>query len=148
MSSIRFYNDCDLEISYDIDKLKKIILYIFNEEKSKLDEISVIFVNRNKLSKLKKEYFNKDQYTDVMVFNLENENSPIEGEVYISIDDVRLNSKEYNVTFNKEFKRVLIHGILHLIGYNDDSEIAKQKMTKLEDKYLQEYELEVIRIGR
>tara|TARA_A100001037_G_C15046157_1_gene587841 strand:+ start:792 stop:1238 length:447 start_codon:yes stop_codon:yes gene_type:complete len=148
MSSIRFYNDCDLEISYDIDKLKKIILYIFNEEKSKLDEISVIFVNRNKLSKLKKEYFNKDQYTDVMVFNLENENSPIEGEVYISIDDVRLNSKEYNVTFNKEFKRVLIHGILHLIGYNDDSKIAKQKMTKLEDKYLQEYELEVIRIGR
>ena len=148
MSSIRFYNDCDLEISYDIDKLKKIILYIFNEEKSKLDEISVIFVNRNKLSKLKKEYFNKDQYTDVMVFNLENENSPIEGEVYISIDDVRLNSKEYNVTFNKEFKRVLLHGILHLIGYNDDSEIAKQKMTKLEDKYLQEYELEVIRIGR
>ena len=148
MSSIRFYNDCNLEISYDIDKLKKIILYIFNEEKSKLDEISVIFVNRNKLSKLKKEYFNKDQYTDVMVFNLENENSPIEGEVYISIDDVRLNSKEYNVTFNKEFKRVLIHGILHLIGYNDDSEIAKQKMTKLEDKYLQEYELEVIRIGR
>ena len=148
MSSIRFYNDCDLEISYDIDKLKKIILYIFNEEKSKLDEISVIFVNRNKLSKLKKEYFNKDQYTDVMVFNLENENKPIEGEVYISIDDVRLNSKEYNVTFNKEFKRVLIHGILHLIGYNDDSEIAKQKMTKLEDKYLQEYELEVIRIGR
>tara|TARA_Y100001970_G_scaffold229166_1_gene284196 strand:- start:2412 stop:2858 length:447 start_codon:yes stop_codon:yes gene_type:complete len=148
MSSIRFYNDCDLEISYDIDKLKKIILYIFNEEKSKLDEISVIFVNRNKLSKLKKEYFNKDQYTDVMVFNLENENSPIEGEVYISIDDVRLNSKEYNVTFNKEFKRVLIHGILHLIGYNDDSEVAKQKMTKLEDKYLQKYELEVIRIGR
>ena len=148
MSSIRFYNDCNLEISYDTDKLKKIILYIFNEEKSKLDEISVIFVNRNKLSKLKKEYFNKDQYTDVMVFNLENENSPIEGEVYISIDDVRLNSKEYNVTFNKEFKRVLIHGILHLIGYNDDSEIAKQKMTKLEDKYLQEYELEVIRIGR
>ena len=148
MSSIRFYNDCDLEISYDIDKLKKIILYIFNEEKSKLDEISVIFVNRNKLSKLKKEYFNKDQYTDVMVFNLENENSPIEGEVYISIDDVRLNSKEYNVTFNKEFKRVLRHGILHLIGYNDDSKIAKQKMTKLEDKYLQEYELEVIRIGR
>ena len=60
----------------------------------------------------------------------------MEGEIYISIDDVKENAKDYSNSFNEEFSRVLIHGILHLTGYEDDSKEKKQIMRNLEDKYL------------
>ena len=86
--------------------------------------------------KLKKNYFNADQFTDVIAFNLENENEPIDGEIYISIDDVLDNANKYEQSFNLEFKRVLIHGALHLLGFEDNTNEKKTIMTKLEDQYM------------
>ena len=64
---------------------------------------------------------------------MEEEGESLDGEIYISIDDILENSKQYKVTFNNEFKRVIIHGVLHLLGFEDDTKIEKTQMTKLEN---------------
>ena len=98
--------------------------------------ITFIFSNDDRLRKLKKEYFGEDVYTDTISFNLEEESDPIEGEVYISLERVSENAHTFQQDFITEYKRVIIHGCLHLLGYNDELPEDKTKMTELEEKYL------------
>ncbi|MEE2859089.1 MAG: rRNA maturation RNase YbeY [Candidatus Neomarinimicrobiota bacterium] len=98
--------------------------------------VTIIISNDDFLRKLKLQFFNQDVLTDVIAFNLEDENDPIEGEIYISFNRVKENAKEYNEKFINEFKRVIIHGCLHLIGFDDSTNEEKKKMTYLENKYL------------
>ena len=98
--------------------------------------ITIIFSNDDKLRKLKKEYFGEDVFTDTISFNLEEESDPIEGEVYISLERVSENAHTFQQDFITEYKRVIIHGCLHLLGYNDESPEDKTKMTELEETYL------------
>ena len=98
--------------------------------------ITFVFSNDSKLSKLKKEYFGKNLFTDTISFNLEEKGEPIEGEVYISLDRVSENANIFKQDFITEYKRVIIHGCLHLLGYNDELPEDKTKMTELEEKYL------------
>ena len=98
--------------------------------------ITIVFSNDSKLCKLKKEYFGKGVFTDTISFNLEEKGNPIEGEIYISLDRVTENAEIFNQDFIKECKRVIIHGCLHLLGYNDESQKDKIKMIKLEETYI------------
>ena len=98
--------------------------------------ITFIFSNDDKLRKLKKEYFGEDVFTDTISFNLEEESDPIEGEVYISLERVSENAHTFQQDFITEYKRVIIHGCLHLLGYNDELPEDKTKMTELEETYL------------
>ena len=102
------------------------------------DEASITFIfsNDDKLRKLKKEYFGEDVFTDTISFNLEEESDPIEGEVYISLERVSENAHTFHQDFITEYKRVIIHGCLHLLGYNDELPEDKTKMTELEETYL------------
>ena len=105
---------------------------------SNQDEASITFIfsNDEKLRKLKKEYFGEDVFTDTISFNLEEESDPIEGEVYISLERVSENAHTFQQNFITEYKRVIIHSCLHLLGYNDELPEDKTKMTELEEKYL------------
>ena len=105
---------------------------------SNQDEASITFIfsNDDKLRKLKKEYFGEDVFTDTISFNLEEESDPIEGEVYISLERVSENAHTFQQDFITEYKRVIIHGCLHLLGYNDELPADKTKMTELEETYL------------
>ena len=105
---------------------------------SNQDEASITFIfsNDDKLRKLKKEYFGEDVFTDTISFNLEEESDPIEGEVYISLERVSENAHTFQQDFITEYKRVIIHGCLHLLGYNDELPEDKKKMTELEETYL------------
>lgn len=105
---------------------------------SNQDEASITFIfsNDDKLRKLKKEYFGEDVFTDTISFNLEEESDPIEGEVYISLERVSENAHTFQQNFITEYKRVIIHGCLHLLGYNDELPEDKTKMTELEETYL------------
>ena len=85
---------------------------------------------------MKKEYFGEDVFTDTISFNLEEENNPIEGEVYISLERVVENARTFKEDFITECKRVIVHGCLHLLGYNDESQKDKTKMIKLEETYI------------
>ncbi len=109
------------------------ILMDSNQDKASL---TFIFSNDDKLRKLKKEYFGEDVFTDTISFNLEEESDPIEGEVYISLERVSENAHTFQQDFITEYKRVIIHGCLHLLGYNDELPEDKTKMTELEETYL------------
>jgi rRNA maturation RNase YbeY len=102
------------------------------------EEINIIFVNDDYLRRLHKDFLNDDSYTDVMSFNL-NEDDQIEGEIYISVDRAKYHANEFNISFSSEIARLIIHGILHLKGYDDATEDQKKEMHELENDYLEKY---------
>ena len=116
------------------------ILFIWKKilyDKDILNGVATIIIsNDDSLTKLKLKFFNQDVLTDVIAFNLEDESDPIEGEIYISLNRVKENAKEFNEKFDNELKRVIIHGCLHLIGFDDGTIEQKKEMTYLENKYL------------
>ena len=136
MIDINISTDCKLSLSYNSNNINKLSKKVLNSENFTDGNISIVLSNREYLSKLKKDYFNIDVYTDVIAFNLEDKNDCLDGEIYISIDDVIENSNIFSKSFNDEFSRILIHGILHLLGYDDKTEIQKDEMSKLENHYL------------
>ena len=100
-------------------------------------DVNLIFTSDTYVSNLKKEFFSKTQWTDVIVFpmNSKNEKS-IEGEIYISIPTAKENAKLYKQSYNKELIRLVIHGSLHLVGIEDGTAEEKERMTKLEEYFL------------
>ena len=133
MIDINIINDYGNKISFKNKLIKSLIENLVLKNNIIDAKISIILSNKILLNKLKKDYFNLNHFTDVIAFNLEEEGESLDGEIYISIDDILENSKQYKVTFNNEFKRIIIHGVLHLLGFEDDSEIEKTQMTKLEN---------------
>ena len=133
MIDINIINDYGNKISFKTKLINQLIENLLFKHDTLDAKISIILSNKILLNKLKKDYFNLNHFTDVIAFNLEQEGNPLDGEIYISIDDVLENSKQYKVTFNDEFKRVMIHGILHLLGFEDKTNKQKNKMSELEN---------------
>ena len=136
MVTTNIIKDYGNKISLQKSVIKKIIKDLLSTQNILDAQVSIVLSNKLLLNKLKKDYFNLDYFTDVIVFNLEGSDETLDGEIYISIDDVQENAIEFNQTFNNEFIRVLIHGLLHLIGYKDDNNTNKKNMRSLENKYL------------
>ena len=131
-----------IETDQKLVKLKeksilKLVSVVMKSEDIKNAEILFIFTTDNVLMELKKKYFNQEHYTDVIAFRLNDYNEDkVEGEVYISVPQVRKNAKQYNQAFNKELSRIIIHGSLHLLNYKDKTPQEKIKMTEKEDYFL------------
>lgn len=100
-----------------------------------MGDINFIFTTNGKILEVNRQYLSHDYFTDIITFNY-NDSRVIAGDIYISIDTVRTNASIYHVTFNDELYRVIIHGILHLVGYNDKSNAEQKEMTTAEDLYL------------
>ena len=115
----------------------KLVSVVMKSENIKTAEILFIFTTDNVLLELKKKYFNQEHYTDVIAFRLNDYNEDkIEGEIYISVPQVRKNAKQYNQAFNNELSRIIIHGSLHLLNYKDKTPQEKINMTEKEDYFL------------
>ena len=115
------------------------ITWICNKLHLNVKTIDIIFTDDQTLKNLHKDFLNDDTFTDVMTFNL-SETPPIESEVYISIDRARENARYFNVAFQNEIMRLLIHACLHLAGYEDDDETKRMIMKKREDEFLRNAE--------
>lgn len=105
------------------------------EENRIAGDISIIYCSDNQLLSINKQYLNHDYFTDIITFNY-NEGNIISGDIFISIDRVEENAQKFKVELFRELYRIIIHGVLHLIGYNDKSAEEKQAMTQKEDYYL------------
>ncbi len=130
------------QIDFQINNKDVLIQWIKNtakEENRKTGEISIIFTSDDNLLEINKKYLNHDYYTDVITFDY-SENDTISGDIFISIDRVKENAQIYNSKFEQELHRVIIHGILHLIGYKDKNETDQKLMRQKEDYYLQKLE--------
>jgi rRNA maturation RNase YbeY len=100
-------------------------------------DINIIFTSDIYVSDLKKQFFSTDQWTDVIAFPLNSENkNTIEGEIYISIPTAKENADLFNQHYNKELARLIVHGTLHLMGYEDNTIEKKKEMVKKEDFFL------------
>lgn len=144
MSSITIINDHPYCNNFNTQTVEHLTEMIFSSENRKYSSINFIITSDEYLSRLKKKYFNQNVYTDVMTFNLEDSDRPIEGEIYISMDRIFSNAKIFNNSMEEEIKRVVIHGILHLIGYDDDTKQKKENMTKLENKYISGFDNKIL----
>ena len=103
-----------------------------------MGQISYIFTDNDEIRSINREFLNHDYDTDVITFDYSSVEN-IKGEIYISIDTVRENAKELAVSLNEEARRVLVHAILHLCGYDDADEANVREMRRLEDMYLKYY---------
>ena len=136
MISVQLVNDMEAMADLGDNWLHTTCKNILNDNNQDTAAISIILSNDEKLRQLKKQYFREDLLTDVISFNLEEKGNPVEGEIYISINRVSENAKKYKQDIEIELKRVIIHGCLHLLGYDDQTPEEKKAMTCLEDHYL------------
>ena len=116
--------------------LKTLLASIFAEEGFDFKSVSYVFCTDEYLLKLNQQYLKHDTLTDILTFTLSGTSLPIVSEIYISIERVKENAQNLNVNYENELHRVMIHGILHLCGYEDHSPKEKSEMRAKEDYYL------------
>ena len=114
-------------------KIKNWLKDTIVNEKKKVGDINYIFCSKEYLKKMNNDYLSKNYETDVISFDFSKDNK-ISGDIYISSETVRKNSIIFNVDFNNELKRVMVHGLLHLLNYNDKS-IQEQKIMREKENF-------------
>ena len=128
----------ELEIEFSLKKRRKIkewLNAIAFEENNKIENLNFLIVDDKRMIHFNKTYLNHNYPTDIITFNT-SENKKISGDIIISLERVEENAKEYKVELEEELWRVMAHGLLHLLGYNDKSKAEKEKMRKKENYYL------------
>ena len=127
--------DIDFELE-NAENIQQWILQTIEEEGGTLSFINYIFCSDTYLHRINVEYLDHDTYTDIITFPYSDET--IESDIFISIDRIRENAKTFNVSFERELHRVMIHGVLHLLGYGDKTEEEQKAMRGREDFWLGE----------
>ena len=106
---------------------------VIRSHQKKTGEVFFLFCSDNYLLDMNQRFLNHDTFTDIITFNNSVDENVISGEIYISLDRVKENATKTNQTFDNELYRVLIHGILHLIGFDDKSDTDERNMRLQED---------------
>lgn len=109
--------------------------FVAESEAKRLGDISVIFCSDNYILDVNKKYLQHDYYTDIITFDY-CEGNKLSGDLFISVDSVRENASFYGTEFADELNRVIVHGLLHLIGYDDHTEEDIAQMRAKENYYL------------
>jgi len=125
------------EVSYTLESVEAVSSWLHATALAhhrSIATLEYIFCSDDYLLEINKQYLDHDYYTDIITFPLQE--SPLEATVFISIDRVRENAELYNNTFLDELHRVVVHGLLHLLGYKDSTDDDKAKMRLKEDECL------------
>ena len=117
--------------------LKKVI----KSEGYSIGEISYVFTDDNGLLEVNKKYLDRDYFTDIITFDY-TENMTLSGDIMISCDRVKENAIQYQVEEDEELRRVMVHGILHLMGYKDATDSEKAQMRTLEELKMKMFHVE------
>lgn len=140
MGSLNFFNeDNDFKLS-NPNVYKDWIFSFIQKYKKTVAEISFIFCSDDYLLNVNKKYLNHDYYTDIITFNY-NEGNSVSGDIFISIERVKENASNFETSFNDELLRVLAHGVLHLLGFNDKSEEEQVVMTREENACIERFKM-------
>lgn len=133
--SVYFHNE---DNSYVLPAKRKVKSWLKNSiehQKMSIGTINVVFCSDQHLLGINIEYLNHDYYTDIITFNY-CEAKLISGDLFISIDRIKDNSKNNKLLFVNELHRVIIHGVLHLCGFNDKTKAEKKEIRQMEDYFL------------
>ena len=131
---ITFQNTSKFKVK-DLRKKKLWLNSISNDEGKEIENLSFLFVDDEEMLKYNKKYLQHESYTDVITFD-SSEDKKIAGDIIISLERVNDNAKFYQVSYNYELQRVMAHGLLHLLGYNDKNKEEKKIIRKKENYYL------------
>lgn len=132
---ISFYSE-DVELpKFDFYKTEKWLSQVIDHFKFNIGEVAIIFTSDNYLLNINIDYLKHDYLTDIITFNYSSKNK-ISGDLFISVDRVFENSKDFSASFIFELHRVMVHGVLHLLGFNDQSDKEVKEMRFQEEKWL------------
>lgn len=133
---VRYFSE---DIAFQFKRKRLISNWLKNvsfQEGKRLGDLSVIFCSDLYLLDVNRKYLQHDYFTDIITFDY-SESGLLSGDLFISIDTVRTNAEYYQTSFEEELDRVIIHGLLHLIGYDDRTEEDQRLMRSKEDACLQ-----------
>jgi probable rRNA maturation factor len=130
-----FSEDTDFKLPHPI-KTRRWIKGVIVGEGFELNQLNYIFCSDEYLLNVNREYLDHDYYTDIITFDNSEEDEIIEGDLFISIDRIKNNAEQMNLPFEEELRRVMIHGVLHLTGYDDTTDELKKKIRLKEDECL------------
>ncbi len=137
---ISFNYETEFELSNE-DQISTWISSVIQSENKKEGDINYIFCNDEYLLNLNEQYLDHDTLTDIISFDYSVGNE-LHGDIFISIQRVQENAQDFNVTFQEELKRVLVHGVLHYCGYKDKTEQDEQIMRNKEDEKIKMFHVE------
>jgi rRNA maturation RNase YbeY len=120
----------------DEEPLRALLHTIAAEEDCRLGSVTVVLTDHETVLQLNRDYLDHDYLTDVLSFDLSDEPERVVGEIYVDLDTAAERHAEFNTTFEGEVHRYAAHGLLHLIGYDDDTPEERALMRRLEDRYL------------
>jgi probable rRNA maturation factor len=133
------FNNADINYKLkDKNGLRKWITTVVQNKSRRVGDIAFIFCSDDYLLEINKQYLNHNTFTDIITFDYSKETPklPISGDIYISIDRIKENAIKFATNEKNELHRILIHGVLHLLGYTDKTKSAKAEMTLQEDESL------------
>lgn len=145
MNKIDFFFEDTEPLKLKKTHIKKAVKQLIDNEIKKAGDISVIFCSDKYLLDMNKKYLNHNYYTDIITFNYV-EGDTISGDLFISIERVKENALKFQSVWKKELYRVIFHGVLHLVGYNDKTPDESKIIREKEDMYLSEVDFSEIEI--
>lgn len=125
----------------NIEKVQLWLYSIAKKNSKIIIDLNYIFCSDDYLLQVNIDYLNHDYYTDIITFDNSEKKTEIEGDIFISIDRIKDNATNLKQSFDNELLRVLAHGLLHLIGFNDKTDKDQKEMTNQENISIQEYQL-------
>jgi probable rRNA maturation factor len=136
VNKINFFKE---DVRFRLQNKEQLIKWLraaVKQSKFQLEEINFIFCTDQYLLALNKKFLNHHFFTDIITFDQSTEKGKLSGDLFISFDRVKENAKLYDVSFRDELHRVMIHGVLHLLGYTDKNKADQKLMRKKEDEWL------------
>ena len=134
---IHFFNEDADFILKGKNNFRTWLKKVADKEGFKVKHLNYIFCSDEYLHKINVDYLDHDTFTDIITFDNSESNNTIEGDIFVSIERVKENSRTLNTIFDEELKQVIVHGLLHLCGYDDHSVEDKAEMRQLESKYIE-----------
>ncbi len=132
-----FWENIPEENLLQTDPTEAWIREVIQAEKCSLNQLNFIFCDDAYLLEINQEYLQHDTYTDIITFDNSEDGLALEGDIFISLERVKENALQLQESYKKELHRVIIHGVLHLMGYSDKTPTEQQEMRLKEDTYLQ-----------
>lgn len=135
------FNESQQDVPLKRSEAESILSSISKHENSTFKMVELVYVNEQEIVRLNKKHLDRDYITDIITFRYddnetEDQKSGIEGTLFCCAPRITEQATQFDEPEEREFKRIFIHGLLHLIGYEDDTDSRKEEMTGLEDKYL------------
>lgn len=142
MKHLRIYSNYQ---TIEKKKLHQYVKFITQHLNLSIKSLEINFINSEAMKEINKKFLSHDYSTDILTFNYSESKNIIDGEIFISVDDAKENAKKFKVKFVEEIGRLVAHGILHLIGFDDTTPDKRKKMKNQENQLLKKYKFILLR---